>query len=343
MDEHRPRWRSRFILLVLSTPGDGHADAVAAILSRRAVPFVRWDQTGFADRDGLTVEFTAAGRRGPVLRLNDACLALDDVETVYMRRFAHVVVTRPAHDAAARAYVASEATTAINAVLGLPMVRWVPGTLSAVRDAGDKVRQLQVAQALGLEIPPTLITSEPTALWDFYREHDARVIIKPLSFPWFETEGKRWVPMPQLVTPRDLVHAEGLRQGAAILQAYVPKQLELRVTVVGDRLFACEIHSQATNRTRVDWRRYNLNRTPHRVHTLPDDVSRQCVAIVARLGLSYGALDLVLTPEGRYVFLEVNPMGQYLWIEKLTGLPISEAICDLLTLPAAHASGSRNG
>jgi glutathione synthase/RimK-type ligase-like ATP-grasp enzyme len=66
------------------------------------------------------------------------------------------------------------------------------------------------------------------------------------------------------------------------------------------------------------------------VHELPAEVARRCVALTRALGLAYGAIDLVLTPEGRYVFLEINPAGQYLWIEEETGLPISEAICDWL-------------
>ena len=330
------------MLLLLSTPGDGHADAVAAVLAQRAAPFIRWNQGAFDDHDGLSVAFTADARRGPTLRVNGERLALDEVDAIYLRRFAHVTVTRPAHDAVARTYAANQATAAINAIFALPAVRWVPGPLSAVRDANDKLRQLQLAQALGLEVPPTLITSEPAELWDFYREHEALVLVKPLAFPWFESERGRWVSSPQLLTPRDLVHAEGLRQGAVIVQAYVPKRVELRVTVVGERVFACEIHSQATNRTRVDWRRYNLNRTPHHVHELPAAVAAQCVAIVARLGLSYGALDLVLTPDGRYVFLEVNPMGQYLWIERITGMPITEAICDLLAMGTVQPVGAHD-
>ena len=54
------------------------------------------------------------------------------------------------------------------------------------------------------------------------------------------------------------------------------------------------------------------------------------VLLVRRLGLHYGTIDMVLTPDGRYVFLEINPNGQYLWIEKQSGLPITEAVCDLL-------------
>jgi glutathione synthase/RimK-type ligase-like ATP-grasp enzyme len=110
----------------------------------------------------------------------------------------------------------------------------------------------------------------------------------------------------------------------------VPKRFELRVTVVGEQVFAAEIHSQQTNRTRVDWRRYDLSHTPHLPHALPEHVQVKCVELVRRLGLCYGAIDLILTPDGRYVFLEINPSGQYMWIEERTGLPISEAVANLL-------------
>jgi len=101
------------------------------------------------------------------------------------------------------------------------------------------------------------------------------------------------------VSPRDVAYAEAVSLCPVVLQAYVPKRLELRVTVVGQQAFAAEIHSQATHRTRVDWRRY-------------------------------GTIDLILTPDDRYVFLELNSAGEYGWIEDLTGLPISDAIAGFL-------------
>ena len=67
--------------------------------------------------------------------------------------------------------------------------------------------------------------------------------------------------------------------------------------------------------------------------------------LVEKLGLCYGAIDMVLTPDGRYVFLEINPNGQYLWIELATGLPISDAICSLLMseLPVNQPIESSSG
>ncbi len=70
--------------------------------------------------------------------------------------------------------------------------------------------------------------------------------------------------------------------------------------------------------------------TQYAPHDLPRDVEQHCVELVEQLGLTYGAIDMIVTPDGRYVFLEINPAGLYLWIEAATGLPITDAICDLL-------------
>ena len=115
-----------------------------------------------------------------------------------------------------------------------------------------------------------------------------------------------------------------------ILQRYVKKRLEIRVTVVGTDVFAAEIHSQTSKRTEVDWRRYNHSITPYLIHALPEHVAQCCLALVDAMGLHFGAIDLILTPDDRYVFLEINPNGQYGWIEYLTGLPITQRLARLL-------------
>ena len=115
-----------------------------------------------------------------------------------------------------------------------------------------------------------------------------------------------------------------------VIQEYVPKSLEVRATVVGSQVFAAAIHSQQSQRARHDWRHYDFDKTPHEAHTLPEGVSSLCIQLVQSLSLNFGAIDLVLTPDGRYVFLEINPSGQWLWIEELTDLPIGDAIADCL-------------
>ena len=134
----------------------------------------------------------------------------------------------------------------------------------------------------------------------------------------------------EIVSRRDVGYTDSVRYVPVLFQAYVPKRVELRVTVVGQQVFAAEIHSQASHRTRHDWRRYDFFKTIYLPHELPREVERRCLQLVERLGLCYGAIDMILTPDNHYVFLEINPNGQYLWIENETGLAISDALCDLL-------------
>ncbi len=94
-----------------------------------------------------------------------------------------------------------------------------------------------------------------------------------------------------------MAHAESVSLSPIVFQSYVPKRLEVRVTVVGDRVFAAEIHSQNSNRSHFDWRRYDLGATPYFPHELPPDLAARCVKLVAQSGLNYGTIDLILTPD----------------------------------------------
>ncbi len=121
-----------------------------------------------------------------------------------------------------------------------------------------------------------------------------------------------------------------------IYQREIRKAFDVRVTVIGDKVFAAAIHSQDHNETEVDWRSGTRDDLRHEAIELPPDVAAQCLALTAALGLRYGAIDLVADLDGRHWFLEINPNGQWAWIERRTGLPLAEAIVDtLLAIPEA--------
>jgi glutathione synthase/RimK-type ligase-like ATP-grasp enzyme len=239
-------------------------------------------------------------------------------------------------DEACRKFVAEECRLFVHDVWSSVEALWVPARPAAVFQAQHKASHLRLAGALGFELPPTLITNNPDDFLGFYREHGGRIVSKLVDAAFFRTFGESLARYTEPVTPRDVAYTEAVRYVPMIFQAYVPKRVELRITVVGRQVFAAEIHSQASNHTRHDWRRYDLSETPHAAHDLPPDVERRCVQLVARLGLCYGAIDMIVTPDGRYVFIEINPSGQYLWIEQLTGLPITNALCDLLIAGQSH-------
>jgi glutathione synthase/RimK-type ligase-like ATP-grasp enzyme len=121
-----------------------------------------------------------------------------------------------------------------------------------------------------------------------------------------------------------------------LLQSEIDKRFDVRVTVVGSKHFACRIYSQDYSETEVDFRRSSATgrRLRHEIISLPDAVAKACTTLVEMLGLRFGAIDLVEDDDG-FVFLEINPNGQWAWIEQVTGAPIAHEIAELLLQKAA--------
>ncbi|WP_214102734.1 MvdC/MvdD family ATP grasp protein [Acrocarpospora catenulata] len=312
-------------ILILTADGDAHAERVATILSARGAETVVFDPADFPSRARITAAYGPRVRR--TLHTDGGLLDLDALTAVWFRRPQPPVAHAELTDPAVRAYAEGECAAFAGDLWDQLDCRHVPARRQSIMLAQRKPSQLALAGRLGFDLPSTLVTTDPDEFLDFYDRHDGRIITKPLDDPRPPGDVGRYA---EAVSTHDVIHADAIRFAPVIVQEYVAKRVELRVTVVGRAVFAAEIHSQESNHTRFDWRRYDLGNTRHQPHRLPAEVARRCVEIVERLGLCYGAIDLILTPEGRYVFLEVNPSGQWLWIESATGLPISEAICDLL-------------
>jgi len=191
----------------------------------------------------------------------------------------------------------------------------------------------RLARQNGLPAPDTLITDSPEAFRGFVNEHpDLHFAVKPTA-GWAarrsdgQAVGAYTVRLDRATA---LSLADSVRYAPVILQPYVEKKCELRVTCVGSRIFACRIDSQESTETQVDWRLYPECPVGHSIYVLPERLERSILAFMRSCGLVYGAIDLIVTPDDAVVFLEVNPAGQYLWIEHLTGAGITAAIADWL-------------
>jgi glutathione synthase/RimK-type ligase-like ATP-grasp enzyme len=319
------------MILILSRPDDPHARVVSEMLEARRARHAWIDPGAF---DGQTEVSAWLSPRAAVKRTwrhRGQNVELDEVTAAWYRRPSPRQADPALANAECRDYAAAETRAFVGDLWNSLACRWVPGPLAVFRRAEMKLSQLTAATALGFELPPTLVTNSPRDFFDFYRAHDGNLISKLPSATFLKDSfDRRFGRYTERVRYRDLAHAESIRSSPMIFQAYVEKRLELRVTIVGAQVFAAAIHSQATNQTKEDWRRMDPSHTPYTAHSLPPEIAERCVALVRRLGLTYGAIDLILTPDGRHVFLEINPNGQYLWVERATGLPISEAICDQL-------------
>ena len=200
-----------------------------------------------------------------------------------------------------------------------------------LRRAENKQLQLKIAREVGLEIPRTLITNAPEAVRGFARECKQGMIMKTLSSFAIYEQGEQKVVFTTAVHDKDLERLDDLRYCPAIFQEQVPKALELRATIVGNRVFTASIDSQRSEKTSVDWRRDGIGLLEAwEPYSLPAEVETALLELMRALGLNYGAADFIVTPDGRHCFLEVNPVGEFFWLEKHPGLPLSGAIADLL-------------
>jgi glutathione synthase/RimK-type ligase-like ATP-grasp enzyme len=208
-----------------------------------------------------------------------------------------------------------------------PSARWI-NPRSVDRLIRHKPNQLLLARRAGLVTPATLVSNDPREVLDFIDQQPGRrCIYKPFS--WFSEPPNR-----QLFTnivDREFIrsHAPEVRRAPGIYQRIVEKAYELRITIVDRELFPVRIESQSRQESALDWRRQQD--IPYYIETsLPEPLIQRLTQFHVSAGLIYGAYDMIVTPSKEYVFLEVNPVGQWLWLEEETGLQISDAVARFL-------------
>jgi glutathione synthase/RimK-type ligase-like ATP-grasp enzyme len=324
------------MILILTCDDDAHVPRVTSWLDARGARYACFDPARMPAEASVTAAYDGGGVHRAAIQHAGGRIDLDRVTAVWYRRPG---LPRPAPEIDGENLRRWVSEVSYYFLLGLWETLdclFLPGKPSALNLAQVKSYQLAVAARLGFRVPRTVMTNAPEDFLDFYEACEGRLIAKAL---WRSHAG--FPAYTHVVRRRDARGFRSLRHAPVILQEYVPKRVELRVNVVGPRVFAVEIHSQALASTRDDWRRHGDEYPPHLPHALPRDVEARCLRLVRELGLCFGAIDLVLTPDGEYVFLEINPNGQWAWIESLTGLPIGEAVADLLVLgaPALASEG----
>ncbi|MBP0019936.1 MAG: MvdD family ATP-grasp ribosomal peptide maturase [Cyanobacteria bacterium SBLK] len=206
--------------------------------------------------------------------------------------------------------------------------------ISNVELANNKQLQLQIAREMGLITPRTLTTNNPEAVKQFAFEcKDRGIVTKMLSsFAIYDKQGEESVVFTNPVTDEDLENLDGLRFCPMTFQEKVPKALELRTTIVGQQIFTAAIDSQRLEGSTYDWRKEGRTLVQSwQVYNLSEEVEKKLLELMAYFGLNYGAIDIILTPDNQHVFLEINPVGEFFWLEIFAPhFPISQAIADIL-------------
>jgi len=204
--------------------------------------------------------------------------------------------------------------------------------VSKIRIASHKQLQLQIAKKVGLEIPRTLTTNKPGDVRKFFSTCKNGMITKMLESFSVKEDDKEKVVFTNLVKAGDLEDLSGLAYCPMTFQENVSKKLELRITIVGNHVFTASLDSRASRLAQNDWRRDGTGLIDSwEAYSLPLGIETKLLHLMDSLGLNYGAVDMIVTPDNRHVFLEINPAGEFFWLElHKPKFPISRAIADVL-------------
>jgi hypothetical protein len=306
--------------MILSSYADPHAQAVMEGLRARGVGIELLDLSEFPTRLALSMAFEDGKQQFALRRKGGGWLDLETIGAAWWRRPQPFRLPETVRDPAHRRFAMSEGSTALFGPYQAMDCLWVN---DPARDeaAHHKPWQLALAQRIGMTIPITLMTNDPEEAREFWRRHEGKVIYKlfrALPDAWRET---------RRLAQTDLPLAESIRLAPVIFQEWIEAVAEIRLTVIGEEMFAAEADARS-GQYPVDFR---FNGDLHwKQHSLPSRVENQIRELMRHMGLEYGAIDLRLTPEGEYVFLEINPAGQFLWIELATGMKIADALAGRL-------------
>lgn len=298
------------MIVILTNRNDATADFVAQRLPRKE--FVRIDTDELPSR--VRVELS---QNEATIVVGARSIKASDVTGLWFRRPTPIRLTG-GRDAGAKRHAAAEYTSALEGFFGLiPENRWInaPGR-NAV--AGNKIEQLHRAQKFGLSVPRTLVTQSPAALRRFWRDCDGDLIIKPLSMGYIERDGTRRDSL--IYTNRlhrsDLRRKDLITRCPSFFQERIGKQVDIRVTIVDRDVQAVELQARDNNEPRLDIRRNNMADVRYRRISLPRKVVAALLRLMKSYELRFGAIDLLYTTTGNFVFLEINPNGQWAWLDQ---------------------------
>jgi glutathione synthase/RimK-type ligase-like ATP-grasp enzyme len=300
------------MILLWGLPDDIPTAAVCAAVERRGHPFFFLDQNDVLETDlDMSVDRSIRG----MVRTKSGQLSLEAITGAYLRPYES---SRVAALAQARSQDLTRATAVDDAMLcwsELSPARVInrPSTMAS---NGSKPYQLALIRDEGFEVPNSLITTDAASLEAFWQKY-GQVIYKSAS-------GVRSVV--SRLTPQHRERFCNLAYCPTQFQQWIPG-IDVRVHVVGEEVFACQIGSCADD--------YRYPRNPDEApqigpHCLPDDVAGRCLSLAKSLGLALAGIDLRRTPEGEWYCFEVNPSPGFSYYELATGQPIADAIASLL-------------
>lgn len=313
------------MILTLTNSQDATADYLLPLLKKAGLAVVR------INTDTLIAESSVSLVNSEVaLTIHEQRLIPDDVKHLWYRRperLKHVEFD----DSAESRFAINEWSEAIEGFLAhIPKQRWMNHP-SANVGASNKIEQLSTAQELGLRTPATVLTQDAATARKFAVQCDGNVIAKPLSNGYIERpSGDDSLIYTNLVKLADLdVDDSEFAACPTLFQQFVRKECDVRITVIDNAIHAVELRASGEDGgQRCDIRRNNMTDVAYSEIELPSKVASSINILMERYGLRFAAIDMAIDLDGNWVFFEINPNGQWAWLDLSAGLNISQSFIE---------------
>lgn len=304
--------------LVVSSTIDYSSDLICYELEKRGHSYLRINRDRFASYE---IIYSLEENKLEILINNQTYkIAPENLESVYFRAPVFLRTGKP--------YVLEEQlyrsqwSAFIRNLIVFDTARWLNHPVSTYQ-AENKLFQLKLAKEQGLEVPTTFTGNAiPKEI-----NIDRSFIVKSLDTALFYENGSEMFTYSNIVKGHELMNSE-LQYAPVIIQECLEKKTDIRVTVIGNRLFAVSILKDG-HRIDGDWRQTSSEELNYIPIDLPSEIKQKILSLMKELNLAFGGVDLALV-DGKYYFIEVNPTGEWGWLVSTTSLPIDKAIVDWL-------------
>ncbi|MER2513408.1 MAG: MvdC/MvdD family ATP grasp protein [Nitrosomonas ureae] len=326
------------MILLITNKDDVTTDFVANRLNKIGELYYRLNSEELLSGVGVNLDIWK-DEYALIDRQRNRQLRLADVKSVYYRRPGLPRIGTGSLSPGEANFIDKEIAYTLEGIYKILRDCFWISPVTLIREAENKIYQLRVAREVGFEIPRSLITTSPEEARCFFNDMEGYCVIKPIRSGKIDDPRAPMVVFTSSIADQDISLLDEVRQCPTYFQNRIDKVADIRVTVVGAQVFAAQIYSQENEETMIDWRKGANEILRHERIELPLEIREKCIELVKQLGLRFGAIDLVLCKNMRYVFLEINPNGQWGWIEKRLGYDISGAIVNLL-LTGAQGDGN---
>ena len=307
-------------VLLFTNKDDITTDFIVQELCRQNISFYRFNTEELSKSVQIVLDF----KKGVYLLIDkyeNKEYILTDFTDIYYRRPELPSYENPELTPGEKSFLQIEIYYTLEGVYRILAKKHWFNNVYAIRNAENKIYQLLLAKEVGLTIPETLISNQYDSIEKFlaYGSH----IIKPVhNARILDNIKPRIVYTSEITKPITRNEAEF---NINYMQNMIDKSYDVRATFVGEKCYAVSINSQKMEETRVDWRN-GEHILEHNPIELPAEIHNKCLSLMKKMELNFSAIDFALDMQGNYVFLEINPNGQWAWIEHLTGMPISKEI-----------------